>query len=64
VIAGGPAPLIATAILDRTGSARGIAWYIVGSCVVAFVALVLLPRAAVAPIEESAEAVQPAQAAV
>ena len=44
VIAGGPAPLIATAILKKTGSSNGIAWYIVICAVVSLVALVLLPR--------------------
>ncbi|MBO1335385.1 MFS transporter [Streptomyces sp. VRA16 Mangrove soil] len=44
VIAGGPAPLIATAIIEDTGSSTGISWYIVGCCVVAFAALVLMPR--------------------
>jgi hypothetical protein len=51
-------------MLDHTGSATGIKWYIVGSCVVAFIALLLLPRAAVRPIEEPHEAVRPAEAAV
>ena len=46
VIAGGPAPLIATKILQETGSSVGISWYIVGCCVAALLALVfLLPRA-------------------
>jgi metabolite-proton symporter len=44
VIAGGPAPLIAAAILNNTGSSTGISWYIVGCCVVAMLALVLMPR--------------------
>ncbi len=44
VIAGGPAPLIAAAILKNTGSSTGISWYIIGCCVVAFVALLLMPR--------------------
>jgi metabolite-proton symporter len=44
VIAGGPAPLIATRILQKTGSSTGIAWYIVGCCVLAMVALLLMPR--------------------
>jgi metabolite-proton symporter len=46
VIAGGPAPLIATRILDRTGSSTGISWYIVGCCVVAMAALLLMPHRA------------------
>ena len=44
VIAGGPAPLIAAAILKNTGSSNGIAWYIVICAVIAMVALVLMPR--------------------
>jgi metabolite-proton symporter len=44
VIAGGPAPLIATAILARTGSSTGISWYIVGCAVVSMIALVLMPK--------------------
>ncbi len=44
VIAGGPAPLIAAAILEKTGSSTGISWYIIGCCVVSAVALVLMPR--------------------
>jgi MFS family permease len=47
VTAGGPAPLIATAILSGTGSTAGISWYIIGCVVVTLVALVLMrPRAA------------------
>jgi metabolite-proton symporter len=44
VIAGGPAPLIAAAILNATGSSTWISWYIVGCCVVAMLALILMPR--------------------
>ena len=44
VIAGGPAPLIAVAILKHTGSSTGISWYIIGCCVLAFIALLLMPR--------------------
>jgi MFS family permease len=44
VIAGGPAPLIATKILQQTGSSTGISWYIVGCCVLGFGALLLMPR--------------------
>ncbi|AEA25033.1 General substrate transporter [Pseudonocardia dioxanivorans CB1190] len=45
VIAGGPAPLIAAAILASTGSSTGISWYIVGCAVVSMIALVLMPAA-------------------
>jgi metabolite-proton symporter len=44
VIAGGPAPLIAAAILNATNSSTGISWYIIGCCVVSMIALVLMPR--------------------
>jgi metabolite-proton symporter len=44
VIAGGPAPLIAVAILDGTGNSSWISWYIVGCCVLAMIALVAMPR--------------------
>jgi MFS family permease len=44
VIAGGPAPLIATAIFARTGSSTGISWYIVGCAVVSMIALLLMPK--------------------
>lgn len=44
VIAGGPAPLIATAILQSTKSSTGISWYIIGCAVVAMAALLLMPR--------------------
>ena len=44
VIAGGPAPLIATAILASTASSTWISWYIVGCAVVAFLGLLALPQ--------------------
>jgi hypothetical protein len=44
VIAGGPAPLIATKILESTGSSTGISLYIIGCCVLAMAALLLMPR--------------------
>jgi MFS family permease len=44
VIAGGPAPLIAAAILNSTGSSTWISWYIVICCVLAMAALLLMPR--------------------
>jgi metabolite-proton symporter len=46
VIAGGPAPLIAAAILSATGSSTWISWYIIGCAVVAMIALVAMPRPA------------------
>jgi MFS family permease len=44
VIAGGPAPLIAAKILEKTDSSIGISWYILGCSVVAMIALLLMPR--------------------
>ena len=49
VIAGGPAPLIAAAIVERTGSSTGISWYIVICAAVSFGALLLMPRRSSAP---------------
>ncbi|MFE2992054.1 MFS transporter [Streptomyces sp. NPDC059262] len=46
VIAGGPAPLIAAAILQDTGSSTGISIYILGCCALSLVALLLIPRRA------------------
>ena len=51
VIAGGPAPLIATQILSGTGSSMWIAWYIVGCCVLAMIALIAMPGHKVAADE-------------
>jgi len=56
VIAGGPAPLLAALILRRTDSSIGISWYIVGCCVLAFAALLLMPR----PQTATAQATAPA----
>ncbi|MFR9803176.1 MFS transporter [Pseudonocardia sp. RS010] len=55
VIAGGPAPLIAAYILKNTGSSTGIAWYIVICCVIAMIALLVMPRRALTD-ERSVEA--------
>lgn len=44
VIAGGPAPLIAAAILATTGSSTYISWYIIGCAAVSMTALALMPR--------------------
>jgi MFS family permease len=51
VIAGGPAPLIATRILQKTGSSTGISWYIIGCCVLGFGALLLMPRKVQEPMK-------------
>jgi MFS family permease len=55
VIAGGPAPLIATAIFASTGSSTWISIYIIGCAVVSMIALVLLPRPH-ASVEDVADA--------
>jgi metabolite-proton symporter len=47
VIAGGPAPLIAAAILTATGSSTGISIYILICCALSFLALAIMPRRAV-----------------
>jgi MFS family permease len=44
VIAGGPAPLVATAILSSTGSSTWISIYLIACCAVAMVALLLMPH--------------------
>ena len=53
VIAGGPAPLIATKILQETNSSTGISWYIIGCCVLGFAALLLMPRRQPATVAEN-----------
>jgi len=44
VIAGGPAPLIAAAIVDATGSSTWVSVYIIGCAVLAMGALLIMPR--------------------
>jgi sugar phosphate permease len=44
LIAGGPAPLIAAAIVDATNSSTWVSGYILGGAVVAMIALLLMPR--------------------
>jgi MFS family permease len=44
VIAGGPAPLIATRILEKTDSTTGISIYIIGCCALAMIALLVMPH--------------------
>ena len=55
VIAGGPAPLIAAAILAATHSSTWISWYIVGCAVVSMIGLLMLPKPH-ASVEDDAEA--------
>jgi MFS family permease len=57
VIAGGPAPLIAAAILAATGSSFWISMYIVACAVISFVALLLMPQPH-ASVEEDAEVLE------
>ena len=65
VIAGGPAPLIAAAILDHTGSSTWISIYIIGCCAFAAVALWLMPRRREsAPMTEHDAAVERGASAV
>ena len=58
VIAGGPAPLIAAAVLASTGSSFWISVYIVGCAVVSLIALVAMRRGSPddAPVTSPAEA--------
>jgi metabolite-proton symporter len=44
VVAGGPAPLIATALFAHYGNSNAIALYIVACAVISLIALMLLPR--------------------
>jgi metabolite-proton symporter len=44
VIAGGPAPLIAAALLTHYGNATSISLYIIGCAAVSMIALVVMPR--------------------
>jgi metabolite-proton symporter len=57
VIAGGPAPLIAAAILAATGSSFWISMYIVACAVISFVALLLMPQPH-ASVEDDAEVLE------
>ncbi|PKW15433.1 MFS transporter [Saccharopolyspora spinosa] len=53
VIAGGPAPLIAAALLQSTGTSVGISWYIVLCSVISLIALLLMPRRTVPASSDS-----------
>ncbi|HEV2680210.1 MAG TPA: MFS transporter [Rhodanobacter sp.] len=44
LIAGGPAPLIAAAIVDATNSSTWVSVYIIGCAVLSMIALLLMPR--------------------
>lgn len=53
VIAGGPAPLIAAAILNGTHSSTWISWYMIGCCVVTLITLFVMPKPRIQPgVEE------------
>jgi MFS family permease len=67
IIAGGPAPLIATALLAWTGSGYSVALYVLLSCVISIVATIPLPDYTNRDISEEpayglAESAVPAQA--
>jgi len=49
VIAGGPAPLIAAALLASTGGSTAISIYIIICCAISMLALILLPKVAASP---------------
>jgi MFS family permease len=64
VFAGGPAPLIATVLIEEFGSAYAISVFILFSCVVSLVAVRLLPdRSRVDITDDAAYAAKPAPAA-
>jgi MFS family permease len=65
VVAGGPAPLIASALLTHYGNSTTISLYIIGCAVVSMIALVVLPKTAQAryanapdPLDEGSVTVQ------
>ncbi len=53
IIAGGPAPLIAAAILAATGSSTWISLYIVGCAVVSMIGLLLMPKPHASVLEDA-----------
>jgi len=59
VIAGGPAPLIAAALLASYGNSTSISLYIILCCVIAMLALIFLPRAKGALAKDAAAAAMP-----
>jgi metabolite-proton symporter len=52
IVAGGPAPLIAAALLSATGDSTSISIYIIICCVISMLALILLPKRSTAPTPE------------
>ncbi|MDJ0456881.1 MFS transporter [Pseudarthrobacter phenanthrenivorans] len=61
VVAGGPAPLIAAALLASYGNSTSISLYIILCCVIAMLALIFLPRAKGALARDAATTVRPAR---
>jgi metabolite-proton symporter len=60
VVAGGPAPLIAAALLARFGTSTPISWYIVGCAMITLLALLAMP--APAPVSTPSSTGRPVQA--
>ena len=54
VVAGGPAPLVATYLLKNTGSVYSIAWAILGCAVITIIAVVLMPDHSKSDINDDA----------
>jgi MFS family permease len=61
VVAGGPAPLIAAALLQHYGNSTTISLYIIGCAVVSMTALIAMPRTAQARYAETQAPVDEAE---
>ncbi|MEE9095082.1 MFS transporter [Pseudarthrobacter phenanthrenivorans] len=59
VIAGGPAPLIAAALLANYGNSTSISLYIILCCIIAMLALIFLPRGKGAMAQDKAATAAP-----
>jgi MFS family permease len=64
VVAGGPAPLIAAALLEHFGSSTTISLYIIGCAVVSMIALIVLRRTAQARYADAVDPLAEPTAAV
>ncbi|MDQ0754305.1 MFS transporter [Arthrobacter sp. B3I4] len=53
IVAGGPAPLIAAALLSATGTSTAISIYILACCLISMLALIMLPKRSAAPAPEA-----------
>lgn len=53
IVAGGPAPLIAAALLSATGGSTAISIYILACCLISMLALIMLPKRSTAPAPEA-----------